>query len=145
MKADGSVVAWGQSYYGQVSDTPTTSDFTQVAAGYYHSLALDAAPQLTVSNLVAGQTAVLSVEHASSGALVFPAYSLAGGGPISTPWGAGFLTPPYVQLPTMFADASGIAAMSASVPTGFSGVSVWLQALDWESKTLSTGLALTVQ
>ncbi len=35
-----SIVSWGQDVFGQVSDTPTSSDFTQVSAGSAHSAAL---------------------------------------------------------------------------------------------------------
>jgi hypothetical protein len=38
--SDGSLVSWGRDYLGSVSNTPTTNDFTQVAAGGYHSVAL---------------------------------------------------------------------------------------------------------
>jgi alpha-tubulin suppressor-like RCC1 family protein len=40
LKSDGSIVAWGNNTYGQVSNTPGSDGFTQVAGGYYHCLAL---------------------------------------------------------------------------------------------------------
>jgi hypothetical protein len=36
----GSLVSWGRDVENQVSNTPTTNDFTQVAAGDWHSIAL---------------------------------------------------------------------------------------------------------
>mgnify|MGYP000073448542 CR=1 FL=1 len=39
-KSDGSLVSWGNDSHGAVSNTPTTNDFTQVAAGSYHSVAI---------------------------------------------------------------------------------------------------------
>jgi len=56
LKADGSLTAWGANYHGQCSDIPggayeiddvwysNSNDFTGVAAGYDHSLALKADP-----------------------------------------------------------------------------------------------------
>jgi hypothetical protein len=35
-----SLVAWGHDSEGQVADTPTSNDFTQVSAGEYHAVAL---------------------------------------------------------------------------------------------------------
>ncbi len=35
-----SIVAWGIDWYGQVTDTPTGTGYTAIAAGYAHSLAL---------------------------------------------------------------------------------------------------------
>ncbi len=40
VKNVGSIVSWGQDFRGQVSNTPTTNDFTQVAAGGFHSVVL---------------------------------------------------------------------------------------------------------
>jgi len=40
LKTDGSLVAWGRNRYGQVSGTPTGTDFVAVAGGGNHSLAL---------------------------------------------------------------------------------------------------------
>jgi hypothetical protein len=37
---DTSIVAWGNDDYNQVSDTPSTGAFTQVAGGYWYSVAL---------------------------------------------------------------------------------------------------------
>jgi N6-adenosine-specific RNA methylase IME4 len=36
----GTLVSWGYDYYGMVSNTPTANGFVQVAAGYWHSVAL---------------------------------------------------------------------------------------------------------
>jgi len=40
LRADGSIVSWGEDSFGQVSNTPSGTRFTQVAAGGFHSLAL---------------------------------------------------------------------------------------------------------
>jgi len=156
LKSDGSIVSWGSDIYRQLSRTPAGSHFGQVAGGGYHSIALDIDPNLklgspdtwfvlTVTNLVAGQTALVNVGNATVGGTVIAAYSLAGGGPINTPWGAGLLTPPWFALPFMTANAAGVASMSVSVPMGTVGMSVWFQSLDWRAQALSNGLAMTVR
>jgi len=40
VRSDGSLFAWGDDTYGQVSDLPTGSNFTDVSAGGYHGLAV---------------------------------------------------------------------------------------------------------
>ncbi|MCH2116084.1 MAG: PEP-CTERM sorting domain-containing protein, partial [Pirellulales bacterium] len=39
-KSDGSIISWGEDWEGQVSNTPSGTDFTAIAGGEYHSLAL---------------------------------------------------------------------------------------------------------
>ena len=36
----GTITSWGRDYYDQVTDTPLGTDFTAIAAGHGHSLAL---------------------------------------------------------------------------------------------------------
>ncbi|MFP6579251.1 MAG: hypothetical protein VCC02_05540, partial [Myxococcota bacterium] len=40
LRDDGSIEAWGSETYGQVSNTPSGTEFKAIAAGNYHSLAL---------------------------------------------------------------------------------------------------------
>jgi len=40
LKSDGSLLSWGNDTYGQVSDTPTGTNFVAVAAGNHHSIAV---------------------------------------------------------------------------------------------------------
>ena len=40
LKKDGSLVSWGRDDYGQVTSTPTGSNFVAIACGYDHSVAL---------------------------------------------------------------------------------------------------------
>ncbi len=101
-------------------------------------------PILSVTNLVAGQVAAVSVAQATSGGTVLVGYSVRGGGPVSTVYGDMMLTPPYTQLPTMIADPAGVASLSAPVPPGTTGVQVWLHALDLGSATLSNALSMAI-
>jgi DNA-binding beta-propeller fold protein YncE len=98
-------------------------------------------PTLSVSNLVAGGVVNISVSSATPGGIVRHGYSLAGGGPINTAFGALLLSPPYTELPPMTANASGDASLSAPVPPGTTGVSVWLHAMDLGSMSFTNGLA----
>ena len=70
----GSVVGWGSNYYGE-TDVPAGTDFTAIAAGSYHSLALKADGSLVgwgdnysgQTNVPAGTdfTAIAAGEHHS--------------------------------------------------------------------------------
>ncbi len=99
------------------------------------------APALSVSNLVAGGVATVSLSDATPLGRIRLGYSLAGGGPFSTPLGDLLLSPPFTELPSLTADANGDAALAAPVPAGTTGVTVWLHALDLASATFSNGLA----
>jgi len=104
----------------------------------------DSGPAIWTQSLAAGKQAQLSMRNAtSSGAVVF-AWSVAGGGPISTPWGAGLLTPPVNQIPAT-ADANGMAQIANTVPNGLRGLPIWFQAVDMSVGALSNGLAQFVQ
>jgi len=99
---------------------------------------------LAVAGLVAGGSADLSLSGAGAGATCIMAYSLAGGGPTSTSVGDVDLSMPINRLPALTADANGDAGMSVSVPSGAAGVSVWIQAVDMSTSTLSNSVAETV-
>ncbi|MBC8328569.1 MAG: hypothetical protein ISR76_05960 [Planctomycetes bacterium] len=101
-------------------------------------------PALSVNNLAAGAVAVISVDNATPNGVVRHGYSLAGGGPKSTPFGDLLLTPPYTELPQMTADGVGHASIRVPVPAGASGVAVWLHAFDLGSVTFTNGLAEVV-
>jgi alpha-tubulin suppressor-like RCC1 family protein len=40
MDAEGIITCWGDDYYGQISQTPTTA-FVSFSTGYYHTCAVD--------------------------------------------------------------------------------------------------------
>jgi hypothetical protein len=95
-------------------------------------------PLLSVDQLVGGQTTTVSVTGADPYDTVIIGYSIHGGGPIDTPWGVGYLTPPVVQLPWQTADEFGNVSLSATCPN-FPGLHIWVQALDFQAGALSNG------
>ncbi|MDP6128667.1 MAG: hypothetical protein QGH77_03595, partial [Planctomycetota bacterium] len=61
-----------------------------------------------------------------------------------SPWGTASLSMP-VRDASAQADASGYASISNAIPSSLSGLSVWFQAVDLGTGTLSNGLAQIVQ
>ncbi len=110
---------------------------------------LTANPVLTVTNLVSGAAATLTVENATPQSPVAFAYSRAGAGPNLVPVGAcglvnASLSFPIELLPQSNADGNGIATLSLNVPAGISGISVWVQAFDFGSCSLSNGATMVI-
>ena len=101
-------------------------------------------PVLSTSGLTGGATATLSVAGATASGNVLIAYSLTGAGPTTTPFGMVDMSPPITQLPTLTADASGNASMSTGVPGRATGFTVYMQAADLASSTLTNSLAEVV-
>ena len=105
------------------------------------------APFLQASDLVAGQSASLDVSGATSGATVGFGYSLTGGGPTASRWGNLSLSPPVKTAGIVAANATGEASLQVFVPTGTSGIAVWIQAVRIASGfgVLSNSVEATVQ
>lgn len=106
-------------------------------------------PVLTITNFVAGQTALLEVSGLTQGDLVGFAYSLTGAGPsaVSLP-GCGSVTAslsqPVTVLGTATGDASGVASISANLPAGTSGLPVWVQAASISGCQLTNGATMII-
>ena len=96
---------------------------------------------LSVSGLVAGGSATLTLDNAGPGAACLFAWSSAGGGPTSTVLGDCDLSQPINRLPSVTADSAGSASISAAVPAAAAGVSIWIQAADLSTGELSPSLA----
>jgi len=102
-------------------------------------------PTIAVTNLVAGSAATVDTTNCTPGGAVFVAYSLAGGGPISTPYGNANVSSPY-KLIRLVADASGNASVTNNVPPGASGLNIWFHGADVGTAQLFVNsLALTVR
>ena len=95
---------------------------------------------LTGTAFVAGQAASLSVAGSTAFGPTAIAFSVAGGGPTSTPYGVADLSAPIRVLTVLTADLSGDAVFNFVVPAGASGGQIWLQALDLTAGRLSNGL-----
>ena len=101
-------------------------------------------PTFEASNLVAGSTLTLSFSGCAPNGSVLPAYSLVGGGPLSSPWGSVSLTPPIKQLPVLSVAPDGTSGVNLQVPPGTTGLEVWMQALDIGGQVLSNPLVRTI-
>jgi hypothetical protein len=98
-------------------------------------------PVYSATGLVGGGTATLTVTGATASGSVLIGYSLTGAGPTATPFGMVDMSMPITQLPTLTADAAGTASMSTGVPGRASGFTVYTQAADLGTGTLTNSLA----
>ena len=101
-------------------------------------------PVLSTSGLVGGATATLSIAGATPGGAALIAYSLTGSGPTGTPFGMVDMSAPITQLPTLTADAAGLASMTTGIPGRASGFTVYMQGADLSTATLTNSLAEVV-
>lgn len=104
---------------------------------------------LTVSPLVTGSIGTASVSGATPFGTVGIAFSLFGSGPsLVNTRVCGImqvdLTPPIRVLPFLAADASGGTSISSTVPVSTFGMTLYFQALDFSSCTLSNAVATVV-
>ena len=101
-------------------------------------------PTLSVTNLVAGQAALVEVTNATPNNFSHFAWSVHGGGPITTPWGNAMVTPPYnvTLLPT---DSTGYASYTANIPLHAAGVTVWCHGTDVGTQSMLNALMLVIQ
>ena len=128
-------------FYTREAPYNTTAGFEEIEIGPYQ----DTDPVLAVNNLVSGQAAIVRVSNCTPLRPVMVIYSFAGGGPTNTPWGIFSLAPPYYFFAPRIASSAGVAQFGKWIPNRFAGMDVWMQAVDWNSRAISNGLALTVQ
>ena len=107
--------------------------------------AVGVGPGLCVSNLAANGTATITASDLPPMGSAIVAFSGTGAGPIPTIWGNLLLAPPLFLLPTLQANATGVAKLNLKVPTGVTGVKVWFHALELSNSKLTNGLAETIQ
>ncbi len=122
--------------------TDGRADSGVVDMGYHHPAR---SLVLSVSNLVAGAITTIEVSNNDPGDLCVVGYSRWGGGPFNSPYGPVYLTPPYVALPPMVADAQGVATLASPVPPIAAGLSVWLHGLNQNLGLLTNPLAEVIQ
>ncbi|MCH2112740.1 MAG: hypothetical protein MK213_07765, partial [Planctomycetes bacterium] len=99
---------------------------------------------VTPAQPVAGQPAQLVVEFNQPSDMVVIAYSFIGGGPTNTPYGTLYLTPPFGQLPSLFANANGVAGLLANVPPTVSGFNLWLHSLNFTQSVWTNPIATSI-
>ncbi|MDP6850067.1 MAG: lectin-like protein [Planctomycetota bacterium] len=100
-------------------------------------------PWMTVSNLTAGQTAQVDFTHCTPNNVVYFVWSVAGGGPINTAFGTGYVSPPYSVIP-LPVNSNGEASLQRPVLGGLSGWPVWFHGADFGSGLMLNPLALTI-
>ena len=88
--------------------------------------------------MAGGQTSNVTAVNATPFDGIITACSAAGGGPITSPWGKIFLTPPVTMLPYTTADMYGMAVYSGTCPNS-PGLQLWFQSLDVEAGILTNG------
>jgi hypothetical protein len=149
---------YGGSDFGWMFEAPsggkvvhnTDQDWIRVATSqalqqnFLAYLSTPGGPSYTITGLVGGGTATLTVTNATAGGGVLIGYSLTGAGPTNTPFGPVDLSAPITQLPTLTADGAGVATMSTGVPARASGFTVYSQAADLSSGLLTNSLAEVV-
>jgi hypothetical protein len=124
--------------YGTV-DGLGIDDFTVRQAG-------SGPPKFVVSPMppIAGQPVLLEVSNNNPGDVVIIAWSFAGGGPFSTPWGIAGLSPPVSKFPAATANGQGVVAKQPTVPPGFGGVQMWMQALNFTQVVFTNNLSFVI-
>ena len=151
-----------QTSAGQVSESPcidagdpssslpsTTTrtdgvlDSLIVDMGYHHQGPPSAGPTLVITNLISGQVAKIGMSQCTPYGKTVLAYSLAGGGPINTPYGPGYVSKPY-QLLNLTCDSNGDASLTQLVPSGMTGTQIWFHGADLGTATMLNPIAATI-
>ena len=102
-------------------------------------------PLLSITNAVAGQAAAIDLVNLTPFATAAIGYSLAGPGPVQTPLGTVFLSPPIRQLPAT-ADPNGEVHLSFPLPPSLSGRTVYVHAGETApAQALSNPLVVNIQ
>lgn len=87
-------------------------------------------PRVLTASATGGATGTISVSGGIPGDSLLLGYSLAGNGPLPTPYGTLALSPPYTQLSNQVFDSNGDASLTLNVPAGASGATVHLHGLE---------------
>ncbi|MBO46106.1 MAG: hypothetical protein CMJ96_04330 [Planctomycetes bacterium] len=123
---DAASTSWSPGYYGVV----------EIGGG-------TGGPSMAVTNLVAGQTAQVDFSNCTANGVVYFVWSVVGGGPVNTPFGTGYVSPPFNIIP-LTADANGNTNISKLVPSGLTGWNIWFHGADAGSATMLNSLALVI-
>jgi hypothetical protein len=143
LSADGEVVVFDSTYKNLATPVSPTA-LLDVSSGVYIRERQVDGPGLTLTNLVAGQTASLAIANATPSGPLFVGYSLTGQGPFPSYWGLIDLSPPVLTF-TVMADAQGGVSMPLAVPPALAGERVWMKALDLVGSHPTTSFTGIVQ
>ncbi|MDP6942442.1 MAG: integrin alpha [Planctomycetota bacterium] len=99
---------------------------------------------MEADNFSAGGYATVTTEGCTPDHDVWLAVSFAGGGPISSPWGTAYLTPPFHTVIDK-ADPSGTFRWIQYVRPSWQGRTLWLQSLDLVKGVLSNPVSATIR
>ena len=124
-------------------NSPLDPDGTPADMGAFY-FDQDQGGTISVSNLVAGQQALVEVHHATPNRYSHFAWSLRGGGPTFTPWGDAMVTAPF-HVKIMPTDATGHASYIADVPVSAAGLTVWCHGTDAGTQSMLNALTLVIQ
>jgi hypothetical protein len=132
----------GPSYYGVV-------DTANIGPGSGHTTppgsATDYEPlRIYANNVADGGTATISIANAVPNSLLYLAWSITGSGPTSTPWGDVALDSNFNALPALTADAGGFCTLTASIPSGLAGTTIYAQVLNDPGNAGALSLPLRV-
>ena len=125
-------------------NSPFDGDGTRADMGAYFFDQTGLGPTVRVSNLIAGKTATASFSHCTPNNAVIFAWSFAGPGPVSTPFGQASVGHPYDTM-TLGLDGNGNTTRDVFIPSSLSGFPVWMQGVDLGTGVLSNALAMTIQ
>lgn len=128
LSADGEVVVFDSTYKNLATPVSATA-LLDVSTGIYIRERQVDGPALTLTNLIAGQTATLAIANATPSGPLFVGYSITGQGPFPSYWGLIDLTPPVLSF-TVMADAQGDVSLPLTVPPALAGERIWMKALD---------------
>ena len=94
--------------------------------------------------LAGGSTATLTVSGAAVGATVLIGYSLTGSSPTLTPFGSVDMIVPIMRMPVLVVNGSGEASVITGIPARASGFTIFTQAADLATGTMTNSLAEVV-
>jgi hypothetical protein len=126
---------------GQWNDTVNANPGELSWVAPHHGVIEIEGPAYSISGLVGGGIATLSVSGATAGGNVLLGYSLTGVGPTMTPFGPVDMSPPISQLPALTADGAGNASLSTGIPARATGFTLYTQGVDLTSGSLTNSLA----
>jgi hypothetical protein len=100
-------------------------------------------PTLSVSALVANQTATIHLSNCTANSPTYLAWSMSSSGPTNTSYGQAYVGSPY-QVMALGCDSSGGAILNQYVPPQLAGRSIWFHGLDVGSGVLLNPVAMTI-